>query len=194
MEIITLSLGALETNCYLLSLPERNDCIVIDPGDEYDRILAAAKGKEIAAVLLTHGHYDHTGALSAFSCPVYMHPADEIMLTDAAWSAMGAGSPFVPRKAYVQYVMEGTALTLAGMPFQVLHTPGHTPGCVCYQFENALFTGDTLFNHGYGRTDLMGGNFRELVASLRRLYRMDEALPFFPGHGPSSTIGKERGR
>lgn len=193
MEIVTLSVGALETNCYLLSLPERNDLIIIDPGDEYERILAAAKGREIAAVLLTHGHYDHTGALSHFSCPVYLHPADEIMLTDAAWSAMGAGSPFVPRKADVHYVMEGTSLSLAGMAFQVLHTPGHTPGCVCYQFGHALFTGDTLFRHGYGRTDLMGGDFRELVASLRRLYRMDESLPFYPGHGPSSTIGKERG-
>ena len=95
---------------------------------------------------------------------------------------------------YTHSYGEGDVLHLAGLTIDVIHTPGHTPGCVCYQFENALFTGDTLFNHGYGRTDLMGGNFRELVASLRRLYRMDEALPFFPGHGPSSTIGKERGR
>ena len=194
MDIITLPVGTLETNCYVVSLPDRNDCIVIDPGDEYEKILAAANGKEITAVLLTHGHYDHTGALSLFSCPVYMHPSDEIMLTDAGWSAMGEGYGFVPRTADVHYVMEGSQLSLAGMDIQVLHTPGHTPGCVCYQFENALFTGDTLFNHGYGRTDLMGGNFRELVASLRRLYRMDKALPFYPGHGPSSTIGKERGR
>lgn len=192
MEIITLPVGALETNCYIASLPERNDCVVIDPGDEYEKILAAANGKEITAILLTHGHYDHTGALSSFTCPVYMHPADEMMLTDAAWGAMGDPS-FVPRKANVRYVMEGTSLSLAGMDISVLHTPGHTPGCVCYQFENALFTGDTLFHHGYGRTDLPGGNFRELVASLRRLYRMDEALPFYPGHGPHSTIGKERG-
>lgn len=193
MEIITLPVGALETNCYIVSLPHRNDCIVIDPGDEYEKIIAAANGKTIEAVLLTHGHYDHTGALSRFSCPVYMHPSDEIMLTDAAWSAMGAGSNFTPRSAAVHYVMEGAALSLAGMDIQVLHTPGHTPGCVCYLFDSALFTGDTLFNHGYGRTDLPGGNFRELVASLRRLYRMDESLPFYPGHGPHSTIGKERG-
>lgn len=194
MNIVTLSVGALETNCYIVSLPERNDCIVIDPGDDADKIITAANGKEIAAILLTHGHYDHTGALSAFSCPVYMHPADEIMLKDAAWSAMGAGSPFVPRQADVHYVMEGTALTLAGMAIEVLHTPGHTPGCVCYQFEGALFTGDTLFRHGYGRTDLMGGNFRELVASLRRLYRLETDTAFYPGHGVSSTIGQERGR
>ena len=106
---------------------------------------------------------------------------------------MGEGYGFVPRTADVHYVMEGASIFLAGMDIQVLHTPGHTPGCVCYQVENALFTGDTLFHRGYGRTDLPGGNFRELVASLRRLYRMDEALPFYPGHGPSSTIGKERG-
>ena len=193
MEIITLPVGALETNCYIISLPERNDCLVIDPGDDYTKILAAAKGKEITAVLLTHGHYDHTGALNAFTCPVYMHPADEIMLTDAAWSALGEGYGFVPRKANVHYVMEGTSLSLAGMDISVLHTPGHTPGCVCYQLGNALFTGDTLFHRGYGRTDLPGGNFRELVGSLRRLYKLDEQLPFYPGHGPSSTIGKERG-
>lgn len=192
MEIKTVIVGKLETNCYIVSLPERNDCIVIDPGDEYEKIITAANGKEISAVLLTHGHYDHTGTLNQFSCPVYMHPADEIMLTDAAWSAMGDPT-FVPRKADVHYVMEGASLSLAGIDIQVLHTPGHTPGCVCYLMDSALFTGDTLFNHGYGRTDLPGGNFRELVASLRRLYRMDEALPFYPGHGPSSSIGKERG-
>lgn len=192
MEIKTVIVGKLETNCYIVSQPERNDCIVIDPGDEYEKIITAANGKEISAVLLTHGHYDHTGALSQFSCPVYMHPADEIMLTDNAWGAMGDPA-FVPRKADVRYVMEGASHSLAGMEIQVLHTPGHTPGCVCYQLHGALFTGDTLFNHGYGRTDLPGGNFRELVASLRRLYRMDEHLPFYPGHGPASTIGKERG-
>lgn len=194
MDIITLPVGALETNCYIVFRPERNDCIVIDPGDDAERIAAAVNGKEVTAILLTHGHYDHTGALHAFSCPVYMHPADEIMLTDAAWSAMGEGCGFVPRKANVHYVMEGSTLSLAGMDIYVLHTPGHTPGCVCYQFEDALFTGDTLFHRGYGRTDLPGGNFRELVASLRRLYRLDEPIPFYPGHGPSSTIGKERGR
>ena len=123
-----------------------------------------------------------------------MHPADEIMLKDAAWSAIGDGSLFVPRQADVHYVMEGAALSLAGMDIQVLHTPGHTPGCVCYQFDGALFTGDTLFRHGYGRTDLMGGNFRELVASLRRLYRLEPNTAFYPGHGPASTIGQERGR
>ncbi|MBQ4638911.1 MAG: MBL fold metallo-hydrolase [Clostridia bacterium] len=193
MEIKTIVVGSLETNCYIVSLPERNDCLVIDPGDEAEKIMAQTYGKEVSAVLLTHGHYDHTGAMDAFSCPVYIHPADEIMLKDAAWSAMGEGSPFQPRKGDLRFIMEGSRLHLAGMDIQVLHTPGHTPGCVCYQFDSALFTGDTLFRHGYGRTDLMGGNFSQLVMSLRRLYRLDPETPFYSGHGAPSTIAKERG-
>lgn len=194
MDIITLPVGHLETNCYIVSLPERNDCFVIDPGDDADSIRAAAGGKEIAAVLLTHGHYDHTGALNDLDVPVYMHPSDEIMLTDHQWSVTPRYDPFVPRKARVQYVMEGSQFSLCGVDITVLHTPGHTPGSVCYQTAEALFSGDTLFHRGYGRTDMIGGDFRQLVASLRRLYRLPGETPFYPGHGESSTIAKERGQ
>lgn len=194
MDIITLPVGSLETNCYIVSLPERNDCLVIDPGADAERIRAAASGKEIAAILLTHGHYDHTGALNDFHAPVYMHPADEIMLTDHQWSVTPTYEPFVPRTAQPNFVMESSQLTLAGMDITVLHTPGHTPGSVCYQIKNALFTGDTLFHRGYGRTDMIGGDFRALVSSLRRLYRLPGETPFYPGHGEASTIAKERGQ
>ncbi len=194
MEIITLSVGELATNCYIVYHPDRKDCIVIDPGDDAKKILSAIGNKEVAAVLLTHGHFDHTGALDAFSCPVYMHPADEPMLHDGEEASVFPNMAFSPRHAQVEYVMEGAERSLAGLSIYVLHTPGHSPGSVCYQVEDSLFTGDTLFHRGYGRTDLKGGNFSQLVMSLRRLYRQPAQMPFYPGHGESSTIAKERGR
>jgi hydroxyacylglutathione hydrolase len=184
MNLKILAVGALETNCCLLSLEGRDDAVVIDPGEDGARLLEALGGRNVAAVLLTHGHYDHTGALPAFAgAPLYMHPADSYLLKGDGQTHPGG----------VFYVMEGRIISAAGLDITVLHTPGHTPGSVCYRVGDVLFTGDTLFHNGYGRTDFPGGDFREMTRSLRRLLRLPGDIVFHPGHGQSSTLAREHG-
>ena len=153
INIRTLPLGAYQTNCYLVWGEDSSTCVVIDPGYEPDTVLDEAKklGKEIAAILLTHGHFDHVGAVRDLAaetgCPVYLHEADLSMPPQ-----MTAGPLY-----YTNTYGEGDFVEKAGLAFKVLHTPGHTPGSVCLQCENALFSGDTLFWGSCGRTDLPGG-------------------------------------
>ncbi len=188
MRIQTVPVGTLQTNCYLLSLDNREDAIVIDPGDEADKILAALEGKKVAAVLLTHGHYDHTGALHAFAdAPIYIHQMDSMMLTDGHYSIGNYMGDMQARPEATDYLKEGQALDLAGIKLLVLHTPGHTRGCVCFLTGEDLFTGDTLFDGDYGRTDLPGGSEEQMRASLRRLLTL-HGCRFYPGHGPGNVI------
>ena len=195
MQVERLILGPLQTNCYLVSLPGRPDALVIDPAAEPEKIFSALGERKAAAVLLTHGHFDHTAALSAFAgTPIYIHPADEIMLTDPEWSVGGRFGDTAPRPAATDYVQEGTVLHLAGMDISVLHLPGHTLGGVAYRIGDALFTGDTLFYRAYGRVDHPGGDLAVLFASLRRLLKMEEDLTVWPGHGRATTLFQERGR
>lgn len=195
MNIETLVLGELGTNCYLVSQAGSDQVLVIDPAAEPEKIRAALGNRQVAAVLLTHGHFDHTGALSAFSgTPIYMHPADSIMLTDPTWNVGWRFGDLDPRPEATDYVQEGTRLHLAGLDISVLHLPGHSLGGVAYQIGDALFTGDTLFRHGYGRVDHAGGDFAALMGSLKRLLRMEEDCMVYPGHGRSTTIFQERGR
>lgn len=195
MKIETLAVGPLSTNCYLVSLEEREDVLVIDPAAEPERILAAIGERKVVAVLLTHGHFDHTGALHAFSDkPIYMHPSDRIMLTDAKWSVGWRFGDDAERPDATDFVQEGTKLHLAGMDISVMHLPGHTLGGVAYRMGDALFTGDTLFYRAYGRVDHAGGDLAVLFASLKRLLKMEEDLKVYPGHGRATTLFQERGR
>ena len=181
-----LSVGIIGTRCYLVGLENRPDCVVIDPGAEAERIRAAAAGRSIAAILLTHGHFDHIGAVEKLMSPetrLVIHERDQAMLADPALNASAVllnRSLTAPRAT--DTVREGDVLTLAGLQIQVLHTPGHTQGSVCYQIGDLLFTGDTLFDHGWGRTDLPGGSETELFASLRRLMPLAKQLRVYPGH------------
>lgn len=195
MNIETLPVGELATNCYLICGEDRPDALLIDPGAEPEAIKAALGTRKPAAILLTHGHFDHIGALPAFpGVPVYMHPADALMLTDNELNAGESfGFSFPPLTALPRFVQEGTELTLAGLEIRVMHLPGHTPGGAGYLIGNALFTGDTLFHRGYGRTDLPGGDFAALRSSLRRLFKLDKDYQIYPGHGPATTISNERG-
>ena len=183
-----LALGAYQTNCYLVWEENSPTCVVIDPGYEPDTILDEAKklGKEITAVLLTHGHFDHVGAVRELAaetgCPVYLHEAELSMPPQ-----MTAGPLF-----YTNTYGEGDFVEAAGLSFKVLHTPGHTPGSVCLLCENAMFSGDTLFWGSCGRTDLPGGSWATIRKSLLRLADLSGDYDVYPGHGDSTTLAFER--
>ena len=193
MKIDTLMVGPVQTNCYIVYNEGAEEAIIIDPGAEPEKIKEALDGKRATAVLLTHGHFDHTGALNAFAdVPIYIHPSDDVMLSDPVWSAGAYFRDKEPRPAATGYVQEGTKLHLAGLDIAVVHTPGHTLGSVAYAIGDVLFTGDTLFCGGYGRTDLMGGDYDELMRSLRRLMREEKNWIICPGHGSVSTLNEEK--
>ena len=183
-----LALGAYQTNCYLVWGENANTCVVIDPGYEPDTVLAEVKklGKEIAAILLTHGHFDHVGGVKEIAaeteCPVYLCEADLSMPPQ-----MTAGPLY-----YTNTYAEGDFVEAAGLSFKVLHTPGHTPGSVCLQCENALFSGDTLFWGSCGRTDLPGGNWATIQKSLKRLAAISGDFKVYPGHGDDTRLDFER--
>ena len=188
LNIRTLPLGAYQTNCYLVWGEDSSTCVVIDPGYEPDAVLDEAKklGKDIAAILLTHGHFDHVGAVRDLAaetgCPVYLNEADLSMPPQ-----MTAGPLY-----YTNTYGEGDFVEKAGLSFKVLHTPGHTPGSVCLQCENALFSGDTLFWGSCGRTDLPGGSWSTIRVSLKRLATLSGDFDVYPGHGDTTTLSFER--
>ena len=186
MKIFTMPLGDYQTNCYLVWDEEKN-CAVIDPGYEAERILAKlqTEGLTLRAVLLTHGHFDHVGAVKALAektgASVWLNEK-ELNLPPF----LTAGSLY-----YTDGYAEGDLVTVGALNFSVLETPGHTKGSVCLRCGDALFTGDTLFAGSCGRTDL-GGSWQEMEQSLRRLRQISENLQVFPGHGPASTLDAER--
>lgn len=188
MLIHTLPLGPLDTNCYIVSAGESGRCVVVDPGGSVEVLTGWLQehALRVEAVLLTHGHFDHIGAVAAlldqFGMPVYLCEAD----ADEKIS-MGFSAP-----VYTDACQEGDVLHLAGLSFRVLQTPGHTPGSVCYLCANHLFCGDTLFAGSAGRTDFPGGSTESMLASLRRLCELEGDYCVHPGHGESTLLSRER--
>ena len=190
MKIMQMQVGPIGTNCYILE--DGGKIAVIDPGDESGRILDELKksGAQVEYILLTHGHYDHTTAVPELHAAlpearIYIHRAD----------ANGAGSRLFPLAGQVDDLLlydEGDTLPLASLTIEVLHTPGHSPGSVTLKAGDVLFTGDTLFAGDCGRTDLRGGSWEEILASLGRLGRLEGNFHVLPGHGPASTLDTER--
>ena len=191
MEIRYLTVGMIQTNCYILCDEKSGQCAVIDPGDEAGQIEKAIEGSGCTprAILLTHGHYDHTGAVEDLrqrwpGIPVYLNQAD----TPAGGAAKGL---FPPLPETISYG-EGDMVTVGGLNIEVMHTPGHSKGSVTLRCEEALFTGDTLFAGDCGRTDLRGGDMDEMLESLGRLGRLPGDCTVLPGHMEFSTLDRER--
>ncbi|MCI5484411.1 MAG: MBL fold metallo-hydrolase [Clostridiales bacterium] len=188
MEITVLTLGGYMTNCYILRQEASSKCLIIDPGYEAGRILSVLQQKQLEpeAILLTHGHFDHVGAVQDLAaetdCDVYIAEADlslPPMITNG--------------KLYYThtYPASGT-LNLAGLAIRVLPTPGHTPGSVCLLVEDTMFSGDTLFQGSCGRTDLPGGSWEQIAASLKTLAALPGDYRVLPGHGGETTLDRER--
>lgn len=202
LQIHPLTLGLYQTNCYIVHKEGVNRCLVIDPGYEANTILnrAAVLGLEIEAILLTHGHFDHMLSAQPLSkmtgAPVYVHAGDQEMLCNEELNAYNAEASYQPSPVDFEADELEESISAAGLEFKVLHTPGHTPGSVCfYDEENAvLFSGDTLFCAGFGRMDLPGGSAVQMRTSLRKLFALPGNTRVLCGHGYETTIQDERAR
>ena len=193
--VYSLTLGDYQTNTYIVT-GNGSTCVLIDPGFEPQTILdrVASLGLKVEAIFLTHGHFDHVGAVekivAATGCELWLHKAD--------WDL-----PSTPTSRYlyplsgdnftdILFCDEGDKIQAAGLTFTVMATPGHTPGSVCFLCENELFTGDTLFALSCGRTDLPGGDHYTMKLSLRRLAVLDRPVTIYPGHGKITDLRQER--
>ena len=185
MNIQKLTLGLYQTNTYLLA--NDTEAVVIDPGYEADTILDALAGRTLKAILLTHGHFDHVGAVKELvaetGCDVYIHAAESTM------PPMVTAGPLYFTHTYDE---GDTVSPIEGLELTVLHTPGHTPGSVCLLMGREMFSGDTLFACSFGRTDLPGGDPRKMMESLRRLASLQGNFFIHPGHGGSTTLDAEK--
>lgn len=188
MEITVLTLGDYMTNCYILRQEASSKCLIIDPGYEAGRILAFLQEKHLEpeAILLTHGHFDHVGAVGDIAaetdCEVYISAAD-----------LGLPPMITNGKLFYThtYPASGT-LNLAGLTLRILPTPGHTPGSVCLLTGDTILSGDTLFRGSCGRTDLPGGSWEQIASSLKTLDALPGDYRVLPGHGEETTLEWER--
>ena len=197
MKVETLVLGDFSVCTYIVS--NGNECVVIDPGKDTDEIIEKLSGRTLCAILLTHAHFDHIEGLKhlkqKFSCPVYVHKLDVDMLGDSEKNLSNrfCHSPieiFSPEKI----LTDGEKFSIAGLDFEIIHTPGHSLGSSVYRCDDTLFTGDTLFNGCCGRCDLYGSSPAAMRNSLEKLFLIKENLKVYPGHANPTCLDEQRGQ
>lgn len=191
--------GPLETNCYLFFCPQTRECAVIDPGAEAEKIFEAIASLDLKPIIIlnTHGHVDHTGAnldlKERYQIPIALHPGDLPLLEEYLQLEFGLMLGARPAPAPDRLLADGEKIVIGETFLQVIHSPGHSPGSVCFYADHLLFAGDTLFCGGVGRTDLPGGSWKDLAHSLKaRVMTLPDETVVLPGHGPKTTIGEER--
>jgi len=198
--VACVTVGLFEENCYLYACPKTREAVIIDPGDEAERILEAIQQYKLIPkyIINTHGHIDHICAIDevsvAYPVPLAIHPADLPMYTDERHGQIyDRSAPLVKRKPDM-LLKDGDQITFGTLTLEVLHTPGHSPGSVCLISQPyCIFSGDTLFHRSIGRTDIPGGDYAQIEQSIRnKLYTLEDDLAVFPGHGEPTTIGEEK--
>ncbi len=193
MQVEVIKVGVFQTNCYLVY--NDKEMLVIDPGASFKKIDGAISKHEnikVVAILLTHGHFDHIGAVDKlkekYDCPIFASKGDEKMLRNIDYNNLAGFAAKV--ESDINWI-ENDKLTIGSIEVEVLFTPGHSAGSVMYIIDNKLFSGDTLFRLSVGRTDLYSGNSRLLMESLQQLYNLDRNMIVYPGHEETTTVGFE---
>lgn len=189
----------MQVNCYILASHSNSSCIIIDPGDEEDKIRKILNRYKLTPsfIINTHGHYDHIGCNDKFNVPVYIHSKDLELLKNPQLNLSNLFYRAYQVKSKIKTLEDRELIGLDNIQLEMIHIPGHTPGGICLLMrkpkDNILFTGDTLFYQGIGRTDFPGGNEVLLIKSIKeKLLHLDNDTIIYPGHGPASTIRKEK--
>lgn len=199
MIVHRFEVGAFAMNCYLVVCETTRSAALIDPGDEPDRIVleVARMGAKVEKILITHAHLDHVKEARRvkehYGVPLFMHEADLFLLENLSSQAQAFGFGAAQPPEVDGFVNEGESIQVGELAFEVLHTPGHSPGSVTYLYPGHAFVGDVLFAGSIGRTDLPGGSYEQLMQSIRdKLLPLEDQTVIYPGHGPQTTIGQER--
>jgi hydroxyacylglutathione hydrolase len=198
-EVISIPVGPLEANCFVVYSEKSREAIIVDPGDDARKIIDIIQSNNLQPVLIvnTHGHMDHIGANATikdtFSVPIAIHEDDSTMLTNPSENLSSVIGTNTVSPAADQLLHEGDTVDLDGTEIKIIHTPGHSPGGICLYFDSTLIAGDTLFKGSIGRTDLPNGDFPTLISSIQqKLEVLGDEVVVYPGHGPKTTIGDEK--
>ena len=199
MIIKELTVGPIMANCYIVGCEETQKAVIVDPGDEAERILHNLADSNLTAeyIIDTHGHFDHVGAnrkvKAATGAGILIHPLDAPLLSQLAASAAAWGLQAEDSPAPDRTIEAGDTVSFGTITLNVIHTPGHTPGGISLHTNGIVFVGDTLFSGSIGRTDFPGGDYETLIASIQdRLFVLGDEVRVLSGHGPETTIGQEK--